>query len=285
MHGLGDHLTIGERIAFYRKRRGYTQEVLAGLVGRSTDWLAKAESGRRRPPRIDMLAELARVLRVPLGDLVGQFMLVEDDNQRDDVPAVRDALVSPRRLSRLLFGPQADVQLPTPQPSPCALSRRGTTTRACDRAALSPLCQLFSRPLKSWRTVPLAVKRIDTSLPCRWPWWTADRVYRPMRSYGLPCGAVVPAHREEEPPLELKVAYDWLSTADLPVTALEDPKVLHEVTYRLGYRLDGKPSVGDTVKRRQRALNIASGAPLTPGTSASTRCRRFAGRPLARTTW
>ncbi|WP_435174365.1 helix-turn-helix domain-containing protein [Actinacidiphila sp. bgisy145] len=61
MRGLGDHLNIGERIAFYRKRRGYTQEVLAGLVGRSTDWLAKAESGQRRPPRIDMLAELARV--------------------------------------------------------------------------------------------------------------------------------------------------------------------------------------------------------------------------------
>jgi transcriptional regulator with XRE-family HTH domain len=116
MRGLGDHLTIGERIAFYRKRRGYTQEVLAGLVGRSTDWLAKAESGRRRPPRIDMLAELARVLRVPLGDLVGQSMLMEDDNQRDDVPAVRDALMSPRRLSRLLFGPEADAQLPTPAP-------------------------------------------------------------------------------------------------------------------------------------------------------------------------
>lgn len=116
MRGLGDHLSIGERIAFYRKRRGYTQEVLAGLVGRSTDWLAKAETGRRKPPRIDMLAELARILRVPLGDLVGQTLLVEDEKQQDDVPAVRDALMSPRRLSRLLFGPEADAQLPTPAP-------------------------------------------------------------------------------------------------------------------------------------------------------------------------
>jgi transcriptional regulator with XRE-family HTH domain len=116
MRGLGDHLSIGERIAFYRKRRGYTQEVLAGLVGRSTDWLAKAETGRRKPPRIDMLAELARILRVPLGDLVGQTMLAEDDKQQDDVPAVRDALMSPRRLSRLLFGPEVEAQLPTPAP-------------------------------------------------------------------------------------------------------------------------------------------------------------------------
>lgn len=116
MRGLGDHLTIGERIAFHRRRRGYTQQVLAGLVGRSTDWLAKAESGRRKPPRIDMLAELARVLRVPLGDLLGKPVLVEDERQQDDVPAVRDALMSPRRLSRLLFGPEAESQLPSPGP-------------------------------------------------------------------------------------------------------------------------------------------------------------------------
>lgn len=116
MRGLGDHLSIGERIAFYRKRRGYTQEVLAGLVGRSTDWLAKIETGRRKPPRIDMLGELARILRVQLGDLLGQTVLMEDERQQDDVPAVRDALMSPRRLSRLLFGPDAGAQLPTPAP-------------------------------------------------------------------------------------------------------------------------------------------------------------------------
>ena len=68
MRGLGDPLSIGERIAFYRKRRGCTQEVL----GRSTDWLAKIETGRRRPPRIDMVTELSRILRLPLGDLLGQ---------------------------------------------------------------------------------------------------------------------------------------------------------------------------------------------------------------------
>ncbi|MER6080186.1 helix-turn-helix domain-containing protein [Streptomyces sp. NPDC001833] len=117
MRGLGDHLTIGERIAFHRRRRGYTQQVLAGLVGRSTDWLAKAESGRRKPPRIDMLAELAHVLRVPLGDLLGKPVLMEDERQQDDIPAVRDALMSPRRLSRLLFGPEADNQLPSPGPA------------------------------------------------------------------------------------------------------------------------------------------------------------------------
>lgn len=37
--------------------------VLADLVGRSTDWLAKIETGRRKPPRIDMLGALSRVLQ------------------------------------------------------------------------------------------------------------------------------------------------------------------------------------------------------------------------------
>ncbi|MFH0177231.1 helix-turn-helix domain-containing protein [Streptomyces cacaoi] len=61
---------------------------MAGLVGRSTDWLAKIERGRRKPPRIDMLAGLPRILRVPLGDLLGQTVLREDETQEDDVPAV-----------------------------------------------------------------------------------------------------------------------------------------------------------------------------------------------------
>ncbi|CAG6397441.1 site-specific integrase [Streptomyces cocklensis] len=69
--------------------------------------------------------------------------------------------------------------------------------------------------------------------------------------------AVVPAHREDEPPANLKAAYEWLRTSDRPVIDLYDPKVFREVLYRLGYRLDGKPAAGDTVKRRRRALNTA----------------------------
>ncbi|MFI0219080.1 hypothetical protein [Streptomyces lydicus] len=43
-------------------------------------------------------------------------MFIENEKYQDDVPAVRDALMSPRRLSRLLFGAEADAQLPTPAP-------------------------------------------------------------------------------------------------------------------------------------------------------------------------
>ncbi|HEY9412213.1 MAG TPA: helix-turn-helix transcriptional regulator [Jiangellaceae bacterium] len=103
MRGAGDHLSIGERVAFYRARRGLTQAVLANLVGRSEDWLSKIERGEREIRRLDVLTELARALRVTLGDLVGQPVLVEDDQSNDDVPAIRDALMSPQRLSRVLF--------------------------------------------------------------------------------------------------------------------------------------------------------------------------------------
>jgi len=45
MRGMTETLSIGERVAWYRRRRGLSQEVLAGLVGRTPDWLSKVENG------------------------------------------------------------------------------------------------------------------------------------------------------------------------------------------------------------------------------------------------
>ena len=104
MRAAGDQLTVGERIAFYRRRRGLTQAVLAGLVGRTEDWLSKVERGDRQIRRLDVLTEVAQALRVTLGDLLGQPVLMEDEERNDDVPAVRDALMAPRLLSKVLFG-------------------------------------------------------------------------------------------------------------------------------------------------------------------------------------
>lgn len=53
--------------------------------------------------------------------------------------------------------------------------------------------------------------------------------------------AVVPAHAELEPPAELEDAHQWLFERSLPVSALEDPKVLRDVQYRLSFKLDGAP--------------------------------------------
>ena len=63
------------------------------------DWLSKIERGEWQAQRLDVLTDLARELRVTHGDLLGQPVLAEDD----DVPAVRDGLMAPRRLSRVHY--------------------------------------------------------------------------------------------------------------------------------------------------------------------------------------
>jgi len=103
MRGGSDELKIGDRVAFYRRRRGMSQRMLGDLVNRSEDWVGKVERGAREIRRVDVIVELARALRVEMGDLIGQPVLVEDERQDDDVPAIRDALMTPRRLSRTLF--------------------------------------------------------------------------------------------------------------------------------------------------------------------------------------
>jgi hypothetical protein len=110
-----DHLLTTSPCGLATRNRYWPGSWVVALTG----WPKRSPDAacRRMPPRIDMLAELARVLRVPLGELVGQPVLLEDDRQQDDVPAVRDALMSPRRLSRLLFGPEAEAQLPSPGPT------------------------------------------------------------------------------------------------------------------------------------------------------------------------
>ena len=120
MRGAGDTMTVGERIAFYRQRRNLTQATLASMVNRSEDWLSKIERGERQARKLDVLADLARGLRVTLGDLLGEPVLAEDDEQQDNVPAIRDALMTPSRLSRVLYRP---METPTP-PVPCGAARR-----------------------------------------------------------------------------------------------------------------------------------------------------------------
>lgn len=69
--------------------------------------------------------------------------------------------------------------------------------------------------------------------------------------------AVVPVNAEQEPPIRLRAAYDWLDTTGRPVVELQRPSVLRDVQHRLSYRLDGARASGDTFRRRRRALNAA----------------------------
>ena len=61
----------GQRIARARRRRGLSQAVLAGLVGRSESWLSQVERGKRGIDSHSVLLRLAEVLRVDIEELTG----------------------------------------------------------------------------------------------------------------------------------------------------------------------------------------------------------------------
>ncbi len=57
---------LGLKIAYYRKKQGFTQEVLAEKVGISANFLAQVEgTGSTRGVSLETLFKLADVLHVP----------------------------------------------------------------------------------------------------------------------------------------------------------------------------------------------------------------------------
>ena len=61
----------GVRIARARRRRGLSQSVLVGLVGRSESWLSQVERGKRGVDSYAVLTRMAEVLRVEVEELTG----------------------------------------------------------------------------------------------------------------------------------------------------------------------------------------------------------------------
>lgn len=66
-----DREVAGQRIARARRRRGLSQAVLAGLIGRSESWLSQVERGKRGIDSHSVLVRLAEVLRVDMEELTG----------------------------------------------------------------------------------------------------------------------------------------------------------------------------------------------------------------------
>lgn len=77
----------GERIARARRRRGLSQSVLAGLVGRSESWLSQVERGKRRVDSHAVLTRLADVLRVEIDELTAPAGNNNEETMRAYKPA------------------------------------------------------------------------------------------------------------------------------------------------------------------------------------------------------
>ncbi|MFJ7250737.1 helix-turn-helix domain-containing protein [Kitasatospora sp. NPDC098652] len=80
MTDLPAEMTTGERIRTVRERRGMTRAATAGLVGRSSDWLKKIESGEREIRGVALLIKLAQVLHVDdVSALTGDTLSIPAD--------------------------------------------------------------------------------------------------------------------------------------------------------------------------------------------------------------
>jgi transcriptional regulator with XRE-family HTH domain len=86
---------IGQRVTDWRKRRGKSQRVLAGLAGITQGYLSMIESGRRSVDRRSTLVALAGALEVSVAELSGVPDPTDPAKARAtaSVPAIRAALV------------------------------------------------------------------------------------------------------------------------------------------------------------------------------------------------
>ncbi|GAA4232278.1 hypothetical protein GCM10022254_31730 [Actinomadura meridiana] len=68
MHGdtpdPAPELTVGQRVQYYRRKRGMSREVLAGLVGKSARWVKAVERGEIQNTKLPALLALADALKV-----------------------------------------------------------------------------------------------------------------------------------------------------------------------------------------------------------------------------
>ncbi|MGV9724945.1 helix-turn-helix domain-containing protein [Nocardia beijingensis] len=99
-----DEAPVGKRIKALRERAGMSRPVLAGLVGRSAEWIKAVETGRLQAPKLPMLLRIAQALEVKdLAELTGNghavSVAVFAGAQHEALAEVRRALTDYRMTS------------------------------------------------------------------------------------------------------------------------------------------------------------------------------------------
>lgn len=65
------YTTLGLKIAYYRKKAGYTQETFAERIGKSVNFLAQVEgTGTVRGISLETLFKIADTLQIPASKLL-----------------------------------------------------------------------------------------------------------------------------------------------------------------------------------------------------------------------
>lgn len=90
---------LGKRIELARRRRGLSRAVLAGLVGRSAEWIRQVERDERAVDRLSILLRLAEVLKI--ADVAGFLGSAMPQAPRRTAPQVQV-----NELRELLYQPK-----------------------------------------------------------------------------------------------------------------------------------------------------------------------------------
>lgn len=98
-------LPIGDRIRHYRTSKGRQQDVVAGLVGITADYLSQIERGLR-VPSIDVLYAIARELGVPVAALLADAPTLTLQSSDSSDPAITQTLMG--------YGPPRSSPAATP---------------------------------------------------------------------------------------------------------------------------------------------------------------------------
>ncbi len=114
---LIEEATVGERVAFYRRRKGITQEVLAGLLGRSVEWLGQFERGVRELDRLSTIVAIADALGIEPVKLLPAAFTTRRRELRDAVIGTAPDFVAAIKTAMFRYNGSARV-LGVPEPPP-----------------------------------------------------------------------------------------------------------------------------------------------------------------------
>ncbi|MGW7366209.1 helix-turn-helix domain-containing protein [Streptomyces sp. NPDC054841] len=95
----GNTANFAQRARVARDRAGLTRPVVAGLVGRSSDWVKAIETGAIGMPRLPMLLRLAHIYGVDPADLIGDERLAAASYTKaihGELPIIKTALTTYR---------------------------------------------------------------------------------------------------------------------------------------------------------------------------------------------
>jgi transcriptional regulator with XRE-family HTH domain len=101
---MSDDQHIGQRVAYWRRRRGLNRKQFAARVGRSVSWLDKVERGERALARLPVLERIAEALDVHVDVLVKGEDAKEAARAIDatEIKGLREALQRYQAISSVL---------------------------------------------------------------------------------------------------------------------------------------------------------------------------------------